>query len=241
MMLRIAFSKASGSPKYENYWRWLQRALPEVEPVDLSVSADPIAALESCAGLVLTRGPDIAPQRYGRPEYAPLCTDVPDEPRDELELRLVRYAEELRMPILAICRGAQLLNVAFGGTLIADLPTQRPTELVHWKVDGRDAWHPVEVLPATLLWRYTRVESGEVASAHHQAVDELAPVFVAAAVSPDGVVEAFEWAQPEGRGFLLAVQWHPERMPWENPLSAALAERFVMEAEQYAVLFQRPR
>lgn len=241
-MLRVAFSKASGSPKYENYWRWLQRALAEIEPVDLSMAEDPRAALESCAGLVLTGGPDIEPWRYGHPEYDPLCTDTPDAARDELELQLVRYAaEELRMPVLGICRGAQVLNVAFGGTLIADIPTQHPTALVHWKVEGQDSWHSVEVLPATLLWRYTRVESAEVASAHHQAVAELAPVFVAAAYSPDGLIESFEWAQPEGRGFLLAVQWHPERMPWDHPLSGALAEHFVMEAEQYAALFQRTR
>ncbi len=241
-MLRIALSKASGSPKYENYRRWLQRALPELDVVDVSLCPEPLAALERCAGLLLTGGPDIAPRHYGHPEYAHLCTDTPDEERDELELRLARCAvEELRMPVLGICRGAQLLNVAFGGTLIADIQTQYETNLVHWKVEGKDSWHTVEVLPATLLWRSTRVESAEVASAHHQAIAELAPVFVAAARSPDGIIEGFEWAHPEGRGFLLAVQWHPERMPWEHPLSHAIAERFVLEAEHYAMLFQGAR
>jgi len=143
------------------------------------------------------------------------------------------------MPVLGICRGAQILNVAFGGTLIADIPTQRPTEIRHWKIGEADSRHPVQVLPATLLWKYTRTEADEVASAHHQAVAELAPVFTVSALSPDGIIEAFEWANPEGRGFLIAVQWHPERMPWENPLSSALAERFVQEAEEYALMFQQ--
>jgi putative glutamine amidotransferase len=239
-MLRIAFSRASGSPKYENYIRWLRRALPEFIAVDLSAEPEPVAALERCAGLVLTGGPDLAAHRYGHPEYAPLCTDTPDEARDELELRLVEHAvERLQMPVIGICRGAQVLNVAFGGTLIADIPTQRPTPIIHWKQEGQDSVHSVEVLPATLLWKYTKVETGDVASAHHQAIAELAPVFAPSAIAPDGIVEAFEWAQPEGRGFLVAVQWHPERMPWENPLSSALAERFAMEVEGYATVFGR--
>jgi putative glutamine amidotransferase len=239
-MLRIAFSKASGSPKYANYLSWLERALPGMEAVDLSTVAEPIEELERCAGLVLTGGPDVHPRLYGHPEYAPLCSETPDERRDELELRLIEYAvERFRMPILGICRGAQVLNVAFGGGLIADIAQQYPTALRHWKLGEQDAQHTVEVLPATLLWKYTRVERAEVASAHHQAVQELAPVFIRSALSADGIVEAFEWAQPEGRGFLLAVQWHPERMAWENPLSRCIAERFASEAQAYALLFCR--
>ncbi|MCS7176607.1 MAG: gamma-glutamyl-gamma-aminobutyrate hydrolase family protein [Candidatus Kapabacteria bacterium] len=238
MELRVAFSKASGEPKYRNYVEWLYRVIPEMVAVDISAVQDPVEALQECAGLVLTGGPDIAPYRYGRPEYAPLCTETPDEERDELELRAIQQAVELKMPILAICRGAQVLNVAFGGTLIADLPTQRQTPVTHWKVEGKDSIHDVTVLPATLLWKYTHVEQSEVASAHHQAVEELAPVFMPSALAPDGVVEAFEWANPEDRGFLIAVQWHPERMPWENPLSSALAERFALEVESYARLFR---
>lgn len=238
-MLRIALSYAHGGPKYEHYIHWLRRALPEVDIVDVAAESAPLSVLESCSGLVLTGGPDVEPQHYGHPEYAPLCSDPPNAQRDELELQLVGHAVNvLRMPVLGICRGAQLLNVAFGGTLVADIPTQRPTYVVHWKVAGEDTLHDIEVLPATLLWKYTRTDVGRVASAHHQAIEELAPVFTVSAVAPDGIIEAFEWANPEGRGFLLAVQWHPERMPWENPLSSALAERFLLEAEGYAAIFQ---
>ncbi|MCS6966673.1 MAG: gamma-glutamyl-gamma-aminobutyrate hydrolase family protein [Candidatus Kapabacteria bacterium] len=205
----------------------------------MSIAPDPLASLETCSGLVLTGGPDIAPRRYGHPEYEPLCTEPPDEARDELEMHLVEHAiERLQMPVLAICRGAQLLNVAFGGTLLADIPTQKPTEIIHWKTGESDSYHPITIFPATLLWKYTRTESAEVASAHHQAVAEIAPVFTVTAIAPDGVVEAFEWANPQGRSFLLAVQWHPERMPWANPLSSSLAERFVVEAESYAAMFK---
>ncbi len=238
--MRIALSYAHGSPKYEHYIQWLARALPEVEVIDIAAEPDPLSTLESCGGLVLTGGPDVDPRRYGRPEYVSLCSEPPDAARDELEFQLVEHAVNvLQMPVLAICRGAQLLNVAFGGTLVADIATQHPTEVVHWKIAGVDARHNVEVLPATLLWKYTRTDIGEVASAHHQAIEQLAPVFTVSALASDGIIEAFEWANPEGRGFLLAVQWHPERMPWENPLSSALAERFLLEAESYTAIFQR--
>ena len=239
--MRIAFSKASGAPKYERYIEWLRSVDPTLEPVDLSRTSEPLQALAQCAGLVLTGGPDIAPERYGHPEYEQFCTEPPAPERDELEFALVHEAlERYRLPVLGICRGAQLLNVALGGTLWADLEQQYPGRplLRHWKSEEQDSVHRVLLEPATLLYKYTKVDEADVASAHHQAVAELAPLLRVCAVAEDGVIEAFEWAEPSGRGFLLAVQWHPERMDWRHPLSGTLAERFLREAESYALLFQ---
>jgi hypothetical protein len=99
--MRIAFSKASGAPKYERYIEWLRSVDPTLEPVDLSRTSEPLQALAQCAGLVLTGGPDIAPERYGHPEYEQFCTEPPDPERDELEFALVHEAlERYRLPVL---------------------------------------------------------------------------------------------------------------------------------------------
>jgi len=245
--MKIAVSKASGSENYAKYGAWLQSADPEVEIVDCIVMTpnEAVQALEGCDGLVLTGGPDVEPHWYGQPEKRDLCASF-DAARDDLEMVLAKAAVEMNMPVLGICRGAQVLNVAFGGTLIADLPTamagdaQHPDRInvQHGQTDGRDGRHPVEVEPGSLIKRICRVVDGEVNSAHHQAVERLASVFAPSAIAYDGTIEAFEAADATmgGRPFILAVQWHPERMEWENPLSMNIAVHFLHEAHAFGAL-----
>jgi putative glutamine amidotransferase len=170
------------------------------------------------------------PARYGMPEYAPLCTI--DAARDEHEFALLERARTARLPIFAICRGAQLLNVAHGGTMLPDLPDERAIR--HGTASVEDRRHAVTVSPQTALAQLVAHENGEVNSHHHQAVDRLAGDFVVAARADDGTIEAFEWAQPAGKPYMLAVQWHPERMNDGEPFADPLFDRFLTAARAFS-------
>ncbi len=240
--MKVAISKASGSDSYLRYAPWLMAADTRVEIVDLHgmMPKDACAALRECSGLVLSGGPDVAPERYEMPELRELC-GVIDEGRDAVEFALVECARESRIPTLGICRGAQLLNVAYGGTLTADIPQQIPAALEHRKIGDADSFHSVHVESGSILKSITRTMDGSVNSAHHQAVDRLASIFTPSARSADGVIEAFEWGDATlgGKPFLLAVQWHPERMDYTNPFSLSVAQHFLYEVDAFASLIRR--
>lgn len=244
-MLKIAASKAPKADNYVHYEPWLQSADPSVEVVDLWQclnTAEAVERLQECAALILTGGPDVNPERYGHAERTGLCIAIDDQ-RDELELALIEAAREAAMPVLGVCRGLQILNVAYGGTLVADIPTSNANALEHRRLEDADASHVVHAEGGSLVQRICRSIDGEVNSAHHQAVEKLAPLFTAAASAPDGCIEAIEWGDATlgGKPFLLAVQWHPERMHYANPYSGRIAEHFVMEAAVYAAIGQRLR
>lgn len=170
-----------------------------------------------CDGVMLTGGEDIDPRLYCDPVPPDLAGTVQgvDVRRDRLELLLIEETFRQRKPLLAICRGLQILNVALGGTLVVDLPTQRPGGLDHRRLDAKSRIvHEVTLTPDSLLARITGSRTLGVNSSHHQAVDRLARPLRATAVSPDGVIEALELAPGARRRlpFLLAVQFHPERL-----------------------------
>jgi putative glutamine amidotransferase len=163
--------------------------------------------LDAVDGLVLTGGEDVDPAHFGQPPHAAL--GEVDPVRDVFELALFREATARGMPALAICRGIQLVNVALGGSLWQDLPSELPAALPHSQNTGRDdRSHPVAITPGSRLARALGGERCEVNSFHHQAIRDLAPGLVATAHAPDGVIEGAESAS--GRPWLLAVQWHPE-------------------------------
>src|SRR5687768_15750850 len=210
MSITIGLSKASGSPKFENYTNWFRGE--EIETIDLMVVEDIAAAMQSVDALVLTGGCDIDPRRYNMPEYSNLCSDI-DCDRDEREFAMLAIALEREIPVLAICRGLQVLNVHLGGTLIPDLPSKQESWSSHQKEhETLDRLHHIEVTAGSLLHKATGELSGEVNSAHHQAIDRLGEGLVASATSDDGVIEAIEWLDSMMRPYLLGVQWHPERM-----------------------------
>lgn len=186
---------------------------------------------ETLGGLLFTGGVDIDPQTYGESPH-PLLGDV-DAERDRFELALMRYAlSHTDVPVLGVCRGLQLLNVALGGTLWQDLPSQRPSHVHHSQRDHRyKAVHPVRLAPdSTLASLLPRVLA--VNSLHHQGIRDLAPGLRPAAWSPDGVVEA---AEVEGHPFRVAVQWHPENLAAASyPEFIALFERLIEEAARRA-------
>lgn len=189
------------------------RLTPLVVPSLISPdhAADVIA---SVSGLMLTGGEDVDPRYYGETRHARL--DATDDGRDAVELALYRAARERRVPILAICRGIQLVNVAEGGTLYQDLPSQHSSSVAH---AGTQARHGLRVEPHTLLERVAG-HPASVNSRHHQAVKTLAASLRAVAWAEDGVIEAVE-SSDANAGWLLAVQWHPE-----DDVEAGLFEGF---------------
>lgn len=162
------------------------------------------AALAAVRGLVLTGGEDVAPARYGAAPH-PRLGDV-DPVRDAAELALIAAARARGLPILAICRGIQILNVALGGTLYQDLDSERPGPVPHNDETGR---HPVHVEAGSLLERTLGTRSASVNSRHHQAIRDLAPGLKAVAWADDGVIEGAELTAAT-EPWIVAVQWHPE-------------------------------
>lgn len=162
------------------------------------------ASLEAVRGLVLTGGEDVAPERYGATPH-PRLGDV-DSIRDAAEIALIEAARARRLPILAICRGIQILNVALGGTLYQDLDSERPGPVPH---AGARSLHPVRVERGSLLARTLGTERATVNSRHHQAIRDLAPGLKAVAWADDGIIEGAE-SSDAGDPWTVAVQWHPE-------------------------------
>lgn len=181
-------------------------ATPYVVPV-----ADPShagAVLAPAAALVVTGGEDVDPALFGESPHPGLGRVARD--RDEWELALVKVARDLGIPLLGVCRGIQVLNVALGGTLIQDLPSERPGGLPHQQVEGRSVrTHTVTCLPGSRVAQLVG-ESATVNSMHHQAIADVAPGLRVTATAPDGVIEAVEWT---GSGWwAVGVQWHPEEL-----------------------------
>ena len=198
--------------------------LPVVLPVLDPSDAD--AALDGVAGLVLTGGEDVSPARYGASPHAELG-DTHDG-RDAFEVALVQAARARALPTLAICRGIQILNVALGGTLVQDIPSEWKDPIAHdgdWARTARV--HEVDVTPGSRLARALGTERPIVNSMHHQAIAEVAPSLATVARAPDGIVEGVEW--PSDDWWMVGVQWHPEELtaspePWDRALLAAFTE-----------------
>jgi putative glutamine amidotransferase len=200
---------------------------PPIKPEDLLAHVD---------GLLFTgSASNVAPHRYGGHE--PRNPKLLDEARDASTLPLMRIAEETRMPMFAICRGFQELNVAFGGTLHQHLnesgfedhgvgDRKRSLERQYGPV------HDVIVEPGGVLDSLVRRGRFKVNSLHSQGIDRLAPPLRKEATAPDGAIEAVSMAEPNG--FLLAVQWHPEWRHWEDPVSKAMFAAFGDAVREHA-------
>jgi putative glutamine amidotransferase len=187
------------------YVRALEKAglAPLAVPTMLAAERDS-AALAAVRGLVLTGGEDVAPDLYGATPH-PRLGDV-DPVRDAAELALIEAARIRHLPILAICRGIQILNVALGGTLYQDLDSERPGPVPH---SDETSEHAIRVAAGSLLERTLGMRSATVNSRHHQAIRDLAPGLKAVAWADDGVIEGAEPADANAP-WIVAVQWHPE-------------------------------
>jgi putative glutamine amidotransferase len=219
----IAIAPSAKLPDYEESVR---RAGGDVRVLDRASdrASDVMASID---GLLLIGGGDVQPSFYGA---APHPKFDPAEPgRDEYEMELVRRAIDANLPLLAICRGIQILNVARGGTLIQDIPDEVGTTIEHRVKEPRfaiahDVWLTSNsLLERTLRERLEDTDSCAVNSRHHQAPKDVGEGLTVSATAPDGVIEALE---DPSRRFCLGVQWHPENF-WRTGEFRALFEAFV--------------
>lgn len=199
--------------------------------IPIMIPPQPPAQLEQLLsrlqGLVLTGGVDVHPELYGE-ELQPWCGEI-SQVRDELDFAAAAWALQHDMPLLAICRGIQVLNVAFGGSLYQDIPQEVADAVRHWQSDpGSEGTHEVTVHQGTLLSSLVGRGPLPTNSFHHQGIKRLGSGLKIAATTPDQLVEAVE--SPEHR-FVLGVQWHPELMAESCPAARALFEGFVRAAE----------
>ena len=204
----ITRAEAITGERWDDYAACIERAGGDPIPIDVLAGVE-ISALPPHDGLVLTAGVDIDPARYGEPR-SERVVEV-NAARDAAEEALIRHARTSGLPLLAICRGHQLLNIALGGGLLQHIEERDPHR-ARRGADGsiESGWHEVQVRVGTLLARVTGADSLRVNSRHHQAVTaaHLAPGLVASAWTADGVIEAVE--DPTQR-WVIGVQWHPER------------------------------
>lgn len=227
--MKIAISKGIGSGtsawKYLKYGEWIRSIDPAIEIIELSgyPESKALELLSTASGLLLSGGPDIDPVRYGQEERRAECEM--DQPRDVREWKYVDLAIASNIPILGICRGMQLLNVYFGGTLVVDIPSDINSPTEHRKEGGDDAQHEIRFTTNSLLGSVN--ESATVNSAHHQCLAKVANGFEIIAKSTDGVIEAISSKDGSKLPKIFGVQWHPERMDLDQSMSSEIAKIFI--------------
>ncbi len=240
-MIRIAIADC---PKYAFYEDWLFRLGHSTECVRLSYQKDNLADLQRCDGLLLTGGGDVHIDLYRERIHANASKDSRsgniiketlmaeerllkhvDSRRDSFEMKVIEETLRVDLPILGICRGLQIANVYFGGTLVRDLGAKNK---VHAKENDLYKRHMITVDHGTLLEQITGKSVGEVNSSHHQAVEIIGPSLTGAARSDDGVIEALEMREALRNHFFLLVQWHPEKMEdVDNPFCMKIGRAFI--------------
>ena len=208
----------------QNYIDAIHRAggLPVLVPPtdDMTIITETIAR---CDGMLMIGGGDVSPSKYGATEWARLIGV--NELVDDFEIAALHRAMECDIPVLAVCRGQQVLNVALGGTLIQHLKTTP---------DHRDTMHGIQVVNGSRLALAMGTTEPLIHSLHHQAIEKVAPGLVVVGTHQDGTIEAVEHT---GSTWIVAVQWHPERLDYSHPCSLSIAKHFLMEAESYSMLF----
>jgi putative glutamine amidotransferase len=225
-MEKITVVGITNCGSFANYEKWFL-AERDVEVVHLDENKNNLDDVERCDGIVLSGGEDIHPRYYKREEYIEFCKF--NEQRDEFEWRVLEKSVQHQQPLFGICRGLQVANVFFGGTLLPDIPSFG--KFNHSKFSDLDRYHNIRVDNNSLLARITDEVEGKINSAHHQSADRVGKELVANCFSPDGVIEGIEWKEPEGKPFMMLVQWHPERMTDQtSPFSRNIKLAFLAAA-----------
>lgn len=231
--ITIGLTYTGTEEKHFNYVNWLT-GQDHVEVVRLSAADKNLEAVTAMDAIVLSGGVDTHPKYYGSKttDYANAPLHF-QEDRDEFEIAVFKKSQELQLPVLAICRGMQLVNCILGGNLLQDIGLQ--ANELH-RSDTSDEKHEVIILPNTLLQEITHSSRDMANSAHHQCVNKLGAGLMTNAMSEDGITEGYEWADRSGKPFLLGVQWHPERMYKldiaGSTLSANIREYFIGEVRK---------
>jgi putative glutamine amidotransferase len=236
MIIALTYTGSMG--KHPNYIDWISQN-DNIDVIKLSAEENNLDAIDICDALILSGGLDIHPRFYAnkkidykfRPEKF-------NEQRDQFEMDAFKISQEKSMPVLAICRGLQLVNCFFGGTLKQDLGT---LNMIH-KAEKtssvqKDRAHGVSIEGGTLLNEISKNGTRAVVnSAHHQAIKKPGKGLRVNCWSDDGTIEGVEWVDKNHKSFLLCVQWHPERMfqfqLQDSVLSKNIRDRFILEIEK---------
>jgi len=166
--------------------------------------------LKEADAMIIGGGRDIHPSIYNKPDYAEVCGSF-DHFRDSIEILMINYAMSNKVPVLGICRGHQILNAVNGGSLIPDIPSFIPESELQHRSDSADA-HKIEILENSWLAAIMTDKNYWVNTRHHQCVDVVAPNFIVAARSADGIIESIEIKDKSIHPFAKGVQWHPESL-----------------------------
>lgn len=207
---------------YRNYSEAIIAAggVPVLLPV-IREKGDAELCVQRIDGLLLSGGDDIPPQRYGEERHEKTVCIHQD--KDISDFALLQAAMQTKKPVLAICYGIQLINVALGGTLIQDIPSECITAIVHKDLHNKQYTHPVTIKKESFLYKIVGTGTLEANSTHHQAIKSLGKGLLDTAHTPDGIIEAIEH---EDYPFLVGVQWHPECLI-DTPYHAALFKAFI--------------
>lgn len=223
----ISYTKTA----FDNYWNWIteEDMQDDLELVLLSFEKNNTEDIYQCHGFILTGGVDVHPDFYrGKPIYNN-SPDIFQPERDAFEEKIYQYSQEKKLPVLGICRGMQLINVLEGGKLIQDLDNGNERH----KKEESDKEHHIVAEDGTLLYKIANSPKGYVNSAHHQAIDPnaIGNNLIVNAHDDDNekIIEGLEFKNKSGKGFMLCVQWHPERMTnkKENPFSENIKQQFL--------------
>lgn len=179
----------------------------------------------SLDGVILSGGGDVYPPLYGEEPHG--LIGFVDRQRDEYELKIVEYAVEMKKPLLGICRGMQVINIAFGGNLYQDISCASKDCVQHIQNSLHAlVWHTVDIAPETVLSGIVKSREIKTNSSHHQVVKNIAPGFVVNARSKDGLIEGIEKMDCD---FILGVQWHPERMAAQDSSMLEIFKMFLAQ------------
>ena len=219
--------------KLDYYFAAVRRAGAEPEEIRLEQPREELQRqIEGLDAFVLPGSPaDVDPSRYGAAKH--LKTQTLDANRDTTDETVLKHALLSRKPVLAICYGCQILNVHLKGTLVQDIPAEKPSSLRHGNTDlpagvaKGDAVHPATFAPDSRLASLNQGTAGQINSSHHQAIDRPGEKLRVTAKAPDGTIEGVEWTGDSN--WVVGVQWHPERMP-DDPLAERLFADFVAAA-----------
>ena len=190
---------------------------------------DSINTLDLINGLLIPGGDDIDPKCFGEEPHPSVVLTDPEV--IQFQIDFLKLALNKNIPVFGICAGFQIINIACGGNIYQDIPSQYPNPLKHKKEDSEndDPCHNIKIENNTKLFNILQMEKIEVNSTHHQALKDIAEGFVVSARADDGIIEAIESRK---HNYLLGVQWHPEDMYEENKLFLKLFERLVYEASK---------
>lgn len=223
----ILFSKADNNGTYMTFIHKVDSTL-----ILKSAYGQPVDSinvwLKKASGIIITGGRDIYPSIYGKENEIEKCGEF-DRYRDSLELKMVDFAKNNLVPLLGICRGHQMLNVALGGSLFTDIPTDIENNIAHRDADNPPR-HEINIDKTSLLYEITGVENCTVNSYHHQCIDKLGKDLTILCKTSDGVVESIYYNK--NNWIALGVQFHPEKMNFKKACAGNIGKWFISKTKQ---------